>query len=87
MPNLAEKLMGQGTRSPNGNLMKFKPGIGMLSFELDVPVLPVFIKGAFEALPKGARFPRPKSIEIHFGNPIYPCKYQEFKDKIPNYDI
>lgn len=59
----------------------------MLSFELNVPVLPVYIRGAYEALPKGAMFPVPRPIEVRFGNPIIPQDYKKFKDKIPNYKI
>lgn len=80
-------LFPEGTRSIKGALQPFKSGIGLLSFELNVPVLPVYIRGAYEALPKGAMFPVPRPIEVRFGNPIIPQDYKKFKDKIPNYKI
>ena len=54
---------------------------------MDVPILPVYIKGAYEALPKGALLPVPRSVEIRFSNPIMPQDYRELKGKIPNYEI
>ena len=80
-------LFPEGTRSVKGTLQPFRPGIGLLAFELNVPILPVYIKGAYEALPKGALFPVPQPVEIRFGTPIIPQDYEKFKDKIPNYKI
>ena len=80
-------LLPEGTRSAEGALQPFKPGIGLLAFELNVPILPVYIRGAYEALPKGTLFPVPRHIEVRFGNPIIPQDYKKFKDKIPNYKI
>ena len=76
-------LFPEGTRSRDGKLIEFKPGAGMLAYELGIPLLPVFIKGAYESFPKGALLPRPGSIEIVFGEPIDIGKYKQSlgKDK------
>lgn len=63
-------LFPEGTRNQEGGLLPFKPGLGLLAYDLKVPVVPVYIKGAFEALPKGRLFPYPKKIEIFFGKPV-----------------
>jgi long-chain acyl-CoA synthetase len=62
-------LFPEGTRSVSGELQPFKSGIGVLGVELDVPVIPVYVRGTYEALPKGKALPRPKKIEVHFGAP------------------
>jgi long-chain acyl-CoA synthetase len=80
-------LFPEGGRSPDDKLMDFKPGIAMLSFELDVQILPVYITGASNALPKGTRFPRPRKVTVNFGNPVNPKDYAEFKGNKSNYDI
>jgi 1-acyl-sn-glycerol-3-phosphate acyltransferase len=36
----------------------------------DVPILPVGIRGSFEALPSGALLPRPKKIVVRAGVPF-----------------
>ena len=49
------------------NSATLKKTFAILSRELNVPVVPVAIRGAYEALPRGSRFPRPfKKISIKF---------------------
>jgi long-chain acyl-CoA synthetase len=63
----------EGTRTKDGNVGSFKKTYAILSRELNVPVVPVAIKGAFEALPTGSVIPRPlKNIQVKFLNPVYP---------------
>jgi long-chain acyl-CoA synthetase len=62
----------EGGRSFDGELMDFKKGVGILSTELNIPAIPVYIKGAFEALPRTAAWPRFRKIEVMFGKPLYP---------------
>lgn len=63
----------EGTRTKTGNLGQFKKTFAILSRELNIPIVPVSIKGAFEALPSGSRFPKPfKKIQIEFLQPVYP---------------
>ncbi len=63
-------LFPEGTRSTTGELQAFKPGIGVLGIELEVPVLPVYLRGTFESLPKGKSVPRPTRIEVRIGAPV-----------------
>jgi long-chain acyl-CoA synthetase len=60
----------EGWRSPDGRLQRFLPGIGQLLLRSGVPVVPVFIAGAFEALPRGRRIPRLRRITVLFGTPV-----------------
>lgn len=63
----------EGTRTNDGELGKFKKMFAILSKELNVPVIPVSINGAYEAFPKGSFFPRPfKKITIKFLPPVCP---------------
>jgi long-chain acyl-CoA synthetase len=63
-------LFPEGTRSLTGELQAFKPGIGVLGIELDVPVLPIYLRGTFESLPKGKSVPRPTRLEVRIGAPV-----------------
>jgi long-chain acyl-CoA synthetase len=75
----------EGTRSQNGALGEFKKTFAILSRELNVPIVPVAIDGAWKALPSGSRFPKPfKRISIEFLNPVYPEShtYDSLKDSI-----
>jgi len=63
----------EGTRSLSGQLGEFKKTFAILSRELNVPVVPVTISGAFEALPKKSSFPLPfKKICVEFHKAVMP---------------
>jgi long-chain acyl-CoA synthetase len=50
----------EGTRSPDGELQEFKPAIAYLSFAACADILPVYLEGTHEAMPKGAFLPDPR---------------------------
>lgn len=60
----------EGERSPSGELMPFKLGIGLLLRYQPARVVPVAIIGADQAMPVGQRFPRPRTIRVVFGKPL-----------------
>jgi len=60
----------EGARSKTGALGPFLPGIGLLLEHTDVPVLPVYIEGAYQAWPIHRRWPRAGRIAVHIGAPI-----------------
>lgn len=63
----------EGTRTRDGRLGDFKKTFAILSKELNVPVVPVAISGAFHALPSGKFIPKPFSkISVHFQKPVFP---------------
>jgi long-chain acyl-CoA synthetase len=57
----------EGTRSVSGELQTFKPGIGVLGLELEVPIIPIHLHGTHTSLPKGRSVPRPTRIEVRIG--------------------
>jgi long-chain acyl-CoA synthetase len=63
----------EGTRTLNGKLGDFKQTFAILSQELKVPVIPVAIKGSYDILPAGSKFPRLfRKVSVKFLQPIYP---------------
>ncbi|MCW3804823.1 AMP-binding protein [Plebeiibacterium marinum] len=77
----------EGTRTKNGNLGDFKKTFAILSRELNVPVVPVSIKGAYDALPKGSKFPKPfKKVMVEFLEPVMPGAdtYDNIRDAVYN---
>jgi long-chain acyl-CoA synthetase len=50
----------EGTRSPDGTLQEFKPAIAWLSFAAGSDILPVYLEGTHDAMPKGAFLPDPR---------------------------
>lgn len=59
----------EGWRSPDGTFQALMPGIGMIMRETEAPVVPTFIAGAAEALPRGRYLPSFKQITVVFGRP------------------
>jgi len=62
----------EGTRTRDGALAEFKKTFAILSKELDVPVVPVAISGAYRSMAVGTRIPRPFKIRLEFLAPIRP---------------
>ncbi len=65
----------EATRSLDGDLHAFKGGCAMLAWELQIPIIPAYIKGAYECLPKGKMWPRKGKITVSFGLPIVMKNY------------
>jgi 1-acyl-sn-glycerol-3-phosphate acyltransferase/long-chain acyl-CoA synthetase len=59
----------EGTRTTDGKVGAFRRGVGDLVAGRNVPVVPCHLEGAFEALPKGSRFPRPRRLTLRIGSP------------------
>ena len=57
----------EGTRSRDGSIQEFRPGVGRLVAGTAVPVVPAYIDGAFRAWPKGSAIPKPRRITIRIG--------------------
>lgn len=62
-------LFPEGTRSPDGRLGEFRPGVGLLTAGTATPIVPCYLDGAHESLPKGAWLPRPQRIRLLIGTP------------------
>ncbi len=62
----------EGARTRDGNLLEFKKAFAILSKELNKPVQPIVIRGAFESFPIGSKFPKPEKIKIDYLEPVYP---------------
>jgi long-chain acyl-CoA synthetase len=66
-------LFPEGERSADGRVRPFRKGTGILVRELEVPVLPAYITGAFEAWPRGQSWPRVHPLHVRFGAMVSPA--------------
>jgi len=63
----------EGSRSLTGEIAPFRPGFAMIACKKQVPVVPIAIEGAFEAMPRGKIIPRfGRKIEITITPAIMP---------------
>ncbi len=60
----------EGTRSRDGKLHAFRPGIGLLAAESRVPIVPVALVGLGEIRASGERWFRSGKIEVRIGRAI-----------------
>jgi long-chain acyl-CoA synthetase len=60
----------EGTETRDGKLQPFRAGIGLLASELNVPVIPIMLRGLFELKKKRQYFVRPGTVTVTFGEPI-----------------
>jgi long-chain acyl-CoA synthetase len=60
----------EGTRSAEGALAPFRPGIGLLVKQAHAPVLPVALNGLGELKAKGRGWFRSGKLEVNIGTPL-----------------
>lgn len=60
----------EGTRTETGEVGPFKPGFVALIRRAKLPVYPVGIAGAFQAMGKGSWFLKPARVRVVVGEPI-----------------
>jgi 1-acyl-sn-glycerol-3-phosphate acyltransferase len=60
----------EGTRSPDGDLYKFRTGVARLALRSGAPVVPVGIAGTREVLPPDSSRWRVAPVQLRFGAPL-----------------
>jgi 1-acyl-sn-glycerol-3-phosphate acyltransferase len=80
-------LFPEGSRTPDGWVGEFRTGAAWLAMEAGVPVVPVALIGAYQAMPRGRSWPKPgrPPVRIRFGLPIRPLEGERpsaFSDRL-----
>ena len=60
----------EGRHTVDGKINPFRAGIGLLTNNLGIPVLPMRILGLFEVKQAGKKFAPPGRISVHIGQPL-----------------
>jgi long-chain acyl-CoA synthetase len=60
----------EGERSPDGRLLPFRQGLGIMVRELGITVVPVKITGMEKVFPRGAHWPKRGRVTVTFGEPL-----------------
>ncbi len=75
----------EGARTHDGKMQAFKKTFAILSKELNVPILPVRIEGAFEAMPRGTKHLGKHKITVTYlpvVKPIGELTYEQLSEKV-----
>jgi 1-acyl-sn-glycerol-3-phosphate acyltransferase len=65
-------LYPEGTRSRDGRVAGFKSGASYIAVEHSLPVVPISVRGTFDAMPVGQGWPKRHPVTITFGTALYP---------------
>ncbi|MEZ4368179.1 MAG: lysophospholipid acyltransferase family protein [Kofleriaceae bacterium] len=57
----------EGTRAKDGVMIDFKPSLGYLAMSSECGILPMFLAGPYDAMPRGTLIPRRVPITAHVG--------------------
>lgn len=60
----------EGTRTRDGSLGELRAGALLAARQAGCPIVPVGIRGAFEAWPRSSPLPRPRPIAARLGAPV-----------------
>ena len=60
----------EGTRSPDGRLLRFKKGAFIMAIEAGIPIVPLACSGAHRVMKKNSLVIHPGKVTVQFGTPI-----------------
>jgi 1-acyl-sn-glycerol-3-phosphate acyltransferase len=60
----------EGKRSRDGQLLPFRGGPAILALGQNIPVLPIYIRGASDILPPGSPKSKPAPVHVRIGKPF-----------------
>ena len=72
-------VFAEGTRTKDGRVNEFLPGVALLSQRAAEWTVPVLIDGAYEAWPRENALPRPGNVVVQYGRPIHRDEARKMK--------
>ena len=60
----------EGGRFKPGQVQRFRHGPTILAMQAKVPVLPAYLEGLHELMPRGTRTPQPGPVKVRFGSQL-----------------
>jgi 1-acyl-sn-glycerol-3-phosphate acyltransferase len=73
----------EGTRSMTGTLADFKPVVGYLALHARVGILPMFLEGTYEAMPKGTTIIKNREVGARIGRLLEIEELEEMTKGLP----
>jgi 1-acyl-sn-glycerol-3-phosphate acyltransferase len=68
----------EGTLSRTGRIGTFRKGAAILAIDAGVPIVPAYIEGTFELLPRFRRLPHPAQGRLTWGDPLSPREGEDY---------
>lgn len=80
----------EGTRSRDGRIGKLRTGAAVIAAHHDIPIVPIYVRGTYDAMPPGQTWPRRipgrfvsrrHRVDVYFGDPVRPAEMRS-RDEI-----
>jgi len=62
----------EGRLTATGAIGTFRKGAAILAMDAGAPIVPAYVEGMYEVLPRFRRVPRPGHVTVSFGPPVSP---------------
>ncbi len=72
----------EGGRSKSGQIARFKAGPAIMAMQAKVPVIPIYMEGLRNVMPKGERTPRAAAVSARIGKPVWLTEAASIPDAI-----
>ena len=73
----------EGTRSLTGDMADFKPVVGYLALHARVGILPVYLHGTYDAMPKGSNIIKNRKVGARIGRQLEIAMLEEMTKGLP----
>lgn len=74
-------LFPEATRTNDGRIHQFKPGLGLLCRRSEAAIVPVLVDGAFECWPRHKKIFSSGPVTVCFGQALTPQQIRDMNDK------
>jgi len=72
----------EGRLTATGAIGPFRKGAAILAMDAGVPIVPAYVDGMYEVMPRYRRVPRPGKVSVTFGHPVHPDHGDDYDSMI-----
>jgi 1-acyl-sn-glycerol-3-phosphate acyltransferase len=72
----------EGRLTATGAIGSFRKGAAILAMDSGVPIVPAYVDGMYEVMPRYRRVPRPGKVSVTFGDPVHPHHTDDYDSLI-----
>jgi 1-acyl-sn-glycerol-3-phosphate acyltransferase len=68
----------EGRLTVTGAIGTFRKGAAILAMDAAVPIVPAYMDGMYDVMPRGRRIPRPGNVTVTFGSPVVARDHDDY---------
>ncbi|HKW71002.1 MAG TPA: lysophospholipid acyltransferase family protein, partial [Candidatus Dormibacteraeota bacterium] len=77
----------EGRLTVTGAIGAFRKGGAILAMDAGVPIVPAYVDGMYEVMPRFRRVPRPGRVSVKFGKPLHPDAREDYDAFIARVEV